>query len=175
LKKNYKKKIGILGGSFDPAHKGHIKISIEAKRKFKINKIIWAITKKNPFKPKSYFNLKKRIALSKKITKKYNFISVKFYEYKIKSNKTINLINYLKKKNNRAEIFLLMGADNLISFHKWYKWRIISSKCNILVFDRTNYKSKSLKSVAFKKLNNKKIKFIKFKKINISSSKLRKI
>ena len=68
-----------------------------------------------------------------------------------------------------------MGADNLINFHKWYKWEQISSKCNILVFDRTNYKSKSLKSVAFKKLNKKKLKFVKFKKINISSSKLRKI
>ena len=175
MKKNYKKKIGILGGSFDPAHKGHLKICIEAKKKLKINKIIWAITKKNPFKSKIHFSLKKRIALSKKITKKHNFISIKFYEDKIKSNKTINLINYLKKKNNRTEIFLLMGADNLISFHKWYKWKIIASKCNILVFDRTNYKSKSLKSVAFKKLNNKKIKFIKFKKVNISSSKLRKI
>ena len=175
MKKKYKKKIGILGGSFDPAHKGHIKISIEAKKKFKIDKIIWAVTKKNPFKFKSYFTLKKRIALSKKIIKKYNFISVKFYEDKIKSNKTIDLINYLKKKNNRTEIFLLMGADNLISFHRWHKWKIIASKCNILVFDRTNYKSKSLKSVAFKKLNNKKIKFIQFKKINISSSKLRKI
>ena len=61
MKNNKKKKIGILGGSFDPAHKGHIKISIEAKKKFKINKIIWAITKKNPFKSKSYFELKKRI------------------------------------------------------------------------------------------------------------------
>ena len=50
MKNNKNKKIGILGGSFDPAHKGHIKISIEAKQKFKINKIIWAITKKNPFK-----------------------------------------------------------------------------------------------------------------------------
>ena len=176
MKINYKKKIGILGGSFDPSHKGHLKISIEAKKKFKINKIIWAITKKNPFKSKSHFTLKKRIALAKKITKKYNFISVKFYEDKIKSNKTIDLINYLKKKNNKTEIFLLMGADNIISFHRWHKWKIISSKCNILVFDRTNYKSKSLKSVAFKKLNNKRLKFIKFKKkVNISSSKLRKI
>ena len=175
MKKNYKKKIGILGGSFDPSHKGHLKISIEAKKKFKINKIIWAVTKKNPFKPKSYFTLKKRIALSKKITKKHNFISVKFYEDKIKSNKTIDLINYLNKKNNRTEIFLLMGADNLISFHRWHRWEKISSKCNILVFDRTNYKSKSLKSVAFKKLNNKRLKFVKFKKVNISSSKLRKI
>ena len=175
MKKNYKKKIGILGGSFDPAHKGHIKISIEAKKKFKINKIIWAVTKKNPFKPKSYFTLKKRIALSKKITKKHNFISIKFYEDKIKSNKTIDLVNYLKKKYNRSEIFFLMGADNLISFHKWHRWEAISLKCNILVFDRTNYKSKSLKSMAFRKLNNKGLKFIKIKKINISSSKLRKI
>ena len=175
MKINYKKKIGILGGSFDPAHIGHLKISIKAKKKFKINKIIWAVTKSNPFKSKSHFSLKKRINFAKKIAKKYNFISVKFYEDKIKSNKTIDLINYLKKKNNRTEIFLLMGADNLISFHRWHKWKIISSKCNILVFDRTNYKSKSLKSVAFKKLNNKKIKFIQFKKINISSSKLRKI
>ena len=175
MKNNKKKKIGILGGSFDPAHKGHLRISVEAKKKFRINKIIWAVTKKNPFKSKCHFTLKKRIALAKKISKKSKFILVKFFEDKIQSNKTIDLINYLKKKNRTEEIFFLMGADNLISFHRWHKWKIISSKCNILVFDRTNYKSKSLKSVAFKKLNKKRLKFVKFKKINISSSKLRKI
>ena len=175
MKNNKNKKIGILGGSFDPAHKGHIKISIEAKKQFKIDKIIWAITRKNPFKSKSFFELKKRITFAKKIAKKYSFISVEYYEDKIKSNKTINLINHIKKNNNRSEIFFLMGADNLISFHKWHKWKIIASKCNILVFDRKNYKSKSLKSKAFKKLNSKGLIFIKFKKINISSSKLRKI
>ena len=175
MKKNYKKKIGILGGSFDPAHKGHLKISIEAKKNFKINKIIWAITQKNPFKSKSKLSLKKRITFAKKITKKYNFITIKYYEDKIKSNRTINLINYVKKKNNKSDIFFLMGADNLISFHKWYKWRTISLKCNILVFDRTNYKSKSLESVAFNKIDKKRLRFIKFKKVNISSSQLRKI
>ncbi len=175
MKKNYKKKIGILGGSFDPAHIGHLKISIEAKKKFKINKIIWAVTKSNPFKSKSHFSLKKRITFAKKIIKKNNFISVKFYEDKIKSNKTIDLINYLKKTNSRFKIYFLMGADNLITFHKWHKWKEISSKCNILVFDRKNYKSRSLKSMAFKKLNNKGLKFVKFKKVNISSSQLRKI
>ncbi len=175
MKINYKKKIGILGGSFDPAHIGHLKISIEAKKKFKINKIIWAVTKSNPFKSKSHFSLKKRITFAKKIIKKNNFISVKFYEDKIKSNKTIDLINYLKKTNSRFKIYFLMGADNLITFHKWHKWKEISSKCNILVFDRKNYKSRSLKSMAFKKLNNKGLKFVKFKKVNISSSQLRKI
>ena len=175
MKNNKNKKIGILGGSFDPAHKGHIKISIEAKKKFKINKIIWAVTRKNPFKSKSCSELKKRISYAKKIVKRYNFISVRYYEDKIKSNKTINLINYIKKKNNESEIFFLMGADNLIYFHKWHKWKIISSKCNILVFDRNKYKAKSLKSIAFKKYNKKGLKFINFKKINISSSKLRNI
>ena len=52
LRKIKNKKIGILGGSFDPPHIGHIKISLEAKKKFNINKIIWAITNKNPFKKK---------------------------------------------------------------------------------------------------------------------------
>ena len=48
-----KDRIGILGGSFDPAHKGHLAISKEALRKFKLKKIVWAITKKNPFKKKA--------------------------------------------------------------------------------------------------------------------------
>ena len=68
-----------------------------------------------------------------------------------------------------------MGADNLINFHKWKNYKLISSICNILVFDRGGYKTKSLKSLGFKKYNKKSLEFIKFKKVNISSSKLRKI
>ena len=173
MKKNLR--IGILGGTFDPAHKGHIKISRESKKKFKLNYIIWAITKKNPFKKKNSSNLNLRINFAKKIIKKEKFIKVKFYEKKIKSNKTIDLINFLKKKSKKINIYFIMGADNLINFHKWYKWKSISKKCNILVFDRQGYKAKSLKSIGFRLLNKKSLNFIKFKKINISSSKLRKI
>ncbi len=168
-----KTKIGILGGSFDPAHRGHIKISKESKKRFKLDYIIWAITKKNPFKKKSSTNIKSRISFIKKITKKETFIKVRFYEKKLKSNKTIDLINFIKKRDK--ELYFIMGADNLINFHKWYKWKSISKKCNILVFDRNGYRAKSLKSITFKKLNKKSLYFIKFKKVNISSSKLRKI
>ena len=92
----------------------------------------------------------------------------------IKSNKTVNLINHLTKKKQN-EIYFLMGADNLINFHKWHKWEIISQKCNIIVFDRYGYKKKSLNSTTFKRLNTKNLKFVEFDKVNISSSQLRKI
>ena len=74
MKKNTKDKIGILGGTFDPAHIGHLKISMEAKKRYGLKKIIWAITKKNPFKNKSFLNLKNRIYLAKKISLKKKFI-----------------------------------------------------------------------------------------------------
>ena len=86
-----------MGGSFDPAHKGHLAISKEAKKRFNLKKIIWAITKKNPFKDESKTTLSKRIKDCKKIIGLNPFIKVKFYEDIIKSNKTIDLINYLKK------------------------------------------------------------------------------
>jgi nicotinate-nucleotide adenylyltransferase len=154
---NIKKiKIGVLGGSFDPAHKGHLAISKEAKKLFKLKYLI------------------ERIKNCKKIIKLNNFIKVKFYENDIKSNKTIDLVNHLKK-NPKYEVYFLMGADNLINFHKWHKWRLISQKCNIVVFDRQGYKKKSLKSKAFKTLDNNVLTFVKFNKVNISSSQLRKI
>ena len=169
-----RKTIGIFGGSFDPPHKGHVEISKISLKKIKLKKIYWIITKKNPFKKKTTLDLKERIKLSKKVTKFKKFIKIRYYENKIKSNRTINLINYIKKKEN-CNVFLIIGADNLINFHNWYKWRSISQKCNILVFDRLSYKSKSLKSIAFKRLKQKNLKFVNFKKVNISSSKLRKI
>ena len=163
-----------MGGSFDPAHKGHLAISKEAKKRFKLKKVIWAITKKNPFKIESKKSVPERIKYCKKIIGTNSFIKVKFYENIIKSNKTINLINHLKKDKN-VKIYFLMGADNLIDFHKWHKSQLISKKCTIIVFDRHGYKKNSLKSKTFKRLNNKTLTFVEFKKVNISSSQLRKI
>ena len=171
IKKN---KIGVLGGSFDPAHIGHLAISKEAIKRFKLKNIIWAITKKNPLKQQSETELSIRIKQCKKVIGKKSYIKVKFYEKLIKSNKTIDLINYLLK-NKKNEVYFLMGADNLINFHKWHKWKTISKKCKILVFDRHGYKKKSLNSMTFRRLNQKNLSYIQFNKVNISSSQLRKI
>ena len=176
VKYDLKKKIrlGILGGTFDPAHKGHLKISSVAKKLFKLDKVIWAITEKNPFKKKSFFNLNKRIQIAKNLTKKTSYVTVGFYEKKIKSNKTIKLINFFKK-NPDNEIFFIMGADNLINFHKWNNWSKIGMLAKILVFDRSGYKKKSKESRAYKNLKKKGLKYISFNKVNISSSKIRNI
>ena len=167
-------KIGILGGTFDPAHKGHLEISKQAKKRFRLKNIVWAITKKNPFKNESKSNLRSRIQFAKKLIGKNNYIKVKFYEEKISSNRTADLIKHLSKER-KNEIYFIMGADNLINFHKWYKWKSIVKKCNILVFDRQGYKSKSLKSVTFNVTTSKNLTFVNFKKVNISSSQLRKV
>ena len=166
-------KIGILGGSFDPAHKGHLAISKEEVKSLNLKKIIWAITKKNPFKKQSKTRVLDRIKFCKKIIGKNKYIKVQFYENRIKSNKTLDLINYITKQQ-KYDIYFIMGADNLINFHKWYKWKSILQKCNILVFDRHGFKKKSLNSVTFKRLKSN-LKFVEFNKVNISSSQLRKI
>ena len=78
LKKKYVK-IGILGGTFDPPHKGHLYISKIVLNKLKLNKLLWIVTKENPLKQKHYLNIKKRIALSKNITKKENKMTLSLF------------------------------------------------------------------------------------------------
>ena len=85
-------KIGILGGSFDPAHKGHLIISKIALKKINLKKIYWIVTKKNPFKGKTFFSLKDRIDKAKKISSKIKNIEVLYIDDVIKSSKSIKVI-----------------------------------------------------------------------------------
>ena len=98
LFKNNHKKIGILGGTFDPPHLGHLHISEIALKKLKLDCLIWIIAKQNPLKQKPYLNTKTRMMLSKDITKGQKKIFVEYLDDKIKSNNTFDLLNYLKKK-----------------------------------------------------------------------------
>ena len=172
-KKNYKK-IGILGGTFDPPHFGHLHISRIGIKKLKLNKLIWIVTKKNPLKQKPYLGVKTRIKLSKEITKKESKIFVQNFEDKIKSKNTFDLVNYVKSKNKKAKIYFLIGADNLIKFHKWKNWKKIPKLAKIVVFPRDNHLIRKNKYIVLKRLKKNDLIYINSKKVNISSSLIRK-
>ena len=166
------KKIGIFGGSFDPPHQGHLKISKIAINKLSLDELYWCVRKKNPFKNQTFFSLTQRIKKSKLLTAKVIKIKIKNLENKIKSSNTIDLIKYFTQKNKKNKFFLIIGSDNLISLHKWKNWKILTKLVKIVVFSRKDYDIKARKSVTNKKV--KKIIFIKNKPINISSTQIRK-
>ena len=183
------KKIGLLGGSFDPPHKGHIYISLEAKKILKLDDIWWLVTPQNPLKIDKPAIYNERIKNCINITKNYP-IKIKEIEKKINSKYSYQTINFLQNYYNNINFFWLMGADNLINFHRWQKWRNIFKDIPIVIFKRHGYNNKALKSRTshiYKnfKINNKKLIFEDFvklpawtiiqnKEIRISSTDIRK-
>jgi len=170
--RSMRKRIGIFGGSFDPPHRGHLEISKLSIKVLSLDKVYWCVTKKNPFKKKTLFLLSERIKKSKHITKKIKKIKVKYFDKKIKSINTIDLVKHLNKINKKNTFFLIIGSDNLINFHKWKEWKLLTELTEIVVFSRKDYDVKAKKSGIVKKV--KKIIFIKNKQINISSTQIRK-
>ena len=173
-KKGFTKKIGILGGTFDPPHKGHVQIANFSLKKLKLDLLIWAVTEKNPLKKKPMLSIKSRINLSKKILKNNKKIKIKNYDKYLKSNRTIKLLKSIRNKNKNAELYFIMGSDSLLDLHKWDDWKKFSYMCNIVVFPRPGYFNKTFKSKAYKFLGKENIIFLKSKIVDISSSKLRK-
>jgi len=173
ISKKYIKKIGILGGTFDPPHIGHLHISKIAIKKLKLDKVIWIVTKQNPLKQKPFLSVNLRLKLSKDIINNHKKIYIKFIDNLIKSNNTFNVLNYLKKNDKSTKLFFLIGSDNLINFHKWSKWKRIPKLAKIIVFARSNYTLRALKSPAAKKLDKNDWVYINSKKMNISSSLIR--
>ena len=167
------KYIGLLGGSFDPAHKGHLSISKIAIKKLKLKKIYWVVTKKNPFKDTTFYSLDERIKYAKKITKSQKKIKIIYLDNILKSSRAIDVINFFVKKKKIYNIFFIVGSDNLIRFHRWKSWKKIVKLVKLLVFSRRGYDRKGMKSLVAKNFKNRII-FIKNKPISISSTQLKK-
>jgi len=181
-------KIGILGGTFDPPHIGHLNISLEAIKRFHLNKVIWLITKKNPLKKNNSLNdILNRIKLCNDFIKKNkNVIKVQYTEEKTESNFLFDNINYIINKSFNHKYYFIMGADSFIKFNQWKKYNEILNKLSIIIINRPEFSIKSLNSIAAKKLEKYKSLnliskdkqhkwyFLSTKGMNISSSKIKK-
>ena len=183
------KNIGLLGGSFDPPHKGHLYISLEAKKLLKLNEIWWMVTPQNPLKISKPATYDERIKNCHEITKGHP-IKITEIEKKIGCTYSYQSINYLQNHYKNIKFFWLMGADNLINFHNWQKWKTIIEEISIVVFKRHGYNNKALNSKTAKTFSNfKKISsnfdknlysklpswtWIDNREVNISSTEIRK-
>ena len=165
-------KIGILGGTFDPPHKGHLAISKIALKKLKLEKVYWIITKKNPFKQKTYYTLKERLKKIKKILKKIE--KIEDLDKKLNSSRSIDIIKFIRSKKKPKNLYFLIGSDILTDFHNWKSWKKIVKLVKLIVFSRKGYDKKISKTIVVNYINKKNIIFINNKPIKISSTLLRK-
>jgi len=190
LKLRIQNNLGILGGTFDPPHKGHLHISKLVIKKLYLTTLYWAITKQNPLKKTTpHNNEKKRKTLCRQLTKSEKKIKL-FNTSDVKnSNLTINILRKIKKKiTKKTNLFFIIGADNLVQLHQWKDYKKIFSLCTVVVMNRIGYKKPALTSPAAKRFRKTKISldtllkigpkqkewvYINNKGINVSSSRLR--
>jgi nicotinate-nucleotide adenylyltransferase len=141
-------KIGLLGGSFNPAHAGHIAVSLEALRRLELDEIWWLVSPQNPLKEKKGLPATKdRITYARDLIK-HPRIKVMDVESDLGSSYTIDTLEFLTAKYRSHKFIWLMGADNLAIFHKWRRWKDIFKLVPIAVFDRLPYTHAALASRA---------------------------
>lgn len=134
-----KLRVGLLGGTFNPAHEGHRFISIEAIKRLKLNFVIWLVTPQNPLKDLDVLgNLDERVAYAKKIAS-HPKIKVSDWEKRLHTNYTYETLCRLRTIHPNTEFVWLMGADNLVNFHKWSNWQKILEICPLAIFERAGF------------------------------------
>ena len=139
-------RIGLLGGTFDPAHDAHREISLAGLKRLGLDQVWWLVTPGNPLKDISELpGLEKRVAAAKQVAD-HPRIAVTGYDGG--TGYTIDLLKALKRRLPEVRFVWLMGADNLVSFHRWKSWPEIFSIVPIAVLDRPGYRLKAKASPA---------------------------
>jgi nicotinate-nucleotide adenylyltransferase len=141
-------RIGLLGGSFNPAHDAHRQISLIALKRLGLDRVWWLVSPSNPLKDTAKLpSLAQRVAGAKKIAD-HPRIDVTGYSGEGKSPYTVDLLTDLKRRYPNVNFVWLMGADNLAGFHRWHEWARIFTLLPIAVLDRPGYRLKARASQA---------------------------
>jgi len=139
--------IGLLGGSFDPPHRGHVHLTREALKRLGVDQVWWLVTPGNPIKPNPPAPLDQRMAAARQLMQ-HPRVHVTSLEAEFGTRATVDTLNALRKSYPRLRFVWLMGADNLASFHRWDRWPDIMAQVPIAVLARPGQRLSALTSKA---------------------------
>ena len=184
------RKIGILGGSFNPAHVGHIHITNTALTNLGLDEIWWLVAPQNRLKSSlDMENFDKRLSYARLLTKNISYIKVLDLEQKNQLYATYKTVNFLNQRTRKVKFVWLMGSDILDNFNKWLYPNLIAQNIRVAIISRPGYLSSFLNTSRVpnlgKKLKTNKSRiifhkkkhvwvFLKNKLLSISSSEIRK-
>jgi nicotinate-nucleotide adenylyltransferase len=143
-----KRRIGLLGGSFNPAHGGHRRISLFALRALDLDEVWWLVSPGNPLKPgKGMAPLAARVRSAMGQARRAP-IRVTAIERELGTRYTVDTLAALRRRYAKREFLWLMGSDNLAQFHRWRDWRRIARTMPIAVVARPGYDAAAVASPA---------------------------
>lgn len=142
------RRIGLLGGSFNPAHDGHRYISAEALKRLALDEVWWLVSPQNPLKSeKGMATLAERMDRAREIAR-HPRIRVTDIEARLGTRYTADTLVALRRRHPAARFVWLMGADNLVQLPRWWRWSQIFNTVAIAVFARGSYDSNALSGLA---------------------------
>ncbi len=135
-------RVGVLGGSFDPPHVGHRHLSLEALKRFDLDRVIWLVSPGNPLKPEAPAAFTRRMVAVREMTRHPKLL-VSDFELRTGSRYTANTLALMQKRWQGVRFVWLMGADNLIGFHAWKDWQGIMERVPVGVLARPGSRLKA--------------------------------
>ncbi len=132
--------VGILGGSFNPAHEGHLHISALARERLRVDHIVWMVSPQNPLKSEDGMAaFSERMAGAIRVASADPAIIVSDIETKLGTRYSADTLVALKSASPDTPLVWIMGADNLAQIDRWESWTTIFSTVPIAVFARPPY------------------------------------
>lgn len=142
-------RVGLLGGSFNPAHGGHRHISVEALRRLALDEVWWLVSPQNPLKPaRGMASLEQRLASARAVIGGHPRLRATTLEAALGTRYTADTLHALRFRFSRVRFVWLMGADNLWQIHRWDRWTEIFHTVPVAVFDRPSYSLSATASTA---------------------------
>ena len=134
------KKIGLLGGSFNPGHQGHLELALKARQFFDFDEIWWVINPQNPLKPAHITRpFEERFEYCKSLTKPYPFIKPCPIEQFNQTNMTYQLVEFLKIYYPTTHFVWLMGSDLVCNIHKWEHYETLVKHFSLIIYYRQTH------------------------------------